>query len=71
MEVLTLVQTKKVKKKVMIILYGRKYWEEILNIDAMVKYKMISRKDLRLFRYADTPEEALGYLRYSLKRLKK
>lgn len=66
MEVLTLVQTRKVKKKLPIVLYGRKYWEEILNINSLVKYRMISRNDLKLFRYADTTEEAFQYLKTEL-----
>ena len=69
MEVLTLVQTGKVKKKLPIVLYGRKYWEEILNVKSLVKYKMISERDLKLFRYADTPQEAFEYLKKELTRL--
>ncbi|MBI1807273.1 MAG: LOG family protein [Ignavibacteria bacterium] len=70
MEVLTLIQTKKVKKYMPIILYGSKYWKEILNFDAMVKHKTISKNDLRLFRFADTPEEAFQYLKKKLIRLR-
>lgn len=69
MEVLTLIQTRKVKKKLPIILYGRKYWEEVLNFDAMVKYKVISKEDMKLFIFADTPEEAFLYLKKNLIKL--
>ncbi len=69
MEVLTLVQTGKVKKKLPIILYGRKYWNEILNVKALLRYKMISEHDFKLFRYADTPEEAFQFLRKELTRM--
>jgi uncharacterized protein (TIGR00730 family) len=65
-EVLTLVQTEKVKKALPIVLYGRKYWKEVLNFDAMVKHKTISQKDLRFIQFADTPEEAFEYLRKRL-----
>ncbi|HTK83351.1 MAG TPA: TIGR00730 family Rossman fold protein [Bacteroidota bacterium] len=70
MEVLTLLQTKKVKKRMPIILYGRKYWEEILNFKALVKYKMVSPNDMRLFRFADTPQEAFQYLKKELIKLR-
>jgi len=69
MEVLTLVQTGKVKKKLPIVLYGRAYWDEILNVKAMVKYGMIAKSDLQLFSYADTPDEAFGFLKKELSRI--
>lgn len=69
MEVLTLMQTKKVRKKLPIVLYGRKYWNEVLNVAAMARYGTISGKDARLIRYADTPEEAFHYLRKELQGL--
>src|SRR6266404_5978584 len=42
-EVLTLLQTRKVKKALPIVLYGRKYWNEILNFESLVKHNTISR----------------------------
>lgn len=62
MEVLTLLQTNKIKKKVTVVLYGKKYWETILNFPAMVQYRVISPEDLNLFVYKDTPQEAFDYL---------
>lgn len=68
MEVLTLIQTQKLSKKLALVIYGREYWEQVLNFDAMVKYKTISREDLRLFKMADSPEEAFQYLKRELLR---
>ncbi|MGH2568980.1 MAG: TIGR00730 family Rossman fold protein, partial [Bacteroidota bacterium] len=68
MEVLTLLQTNKIKKKVTVVLYGKEYWESILNMQAMVERGVISREDLGLFAYKDTPQDAFEYL---LKELKK
>ena len=65
-EILTLAQTHKIEKKIVIVLYGSAYWKEILNFDALVKYGMISPSDLNLFQYADTPEEALSILQVFL-----
>lgn len=61
-EVLTLVQTRKLKKKVTVILYGREYWQRTLNFDNLVRLRLVSPDDLKLFHFADTPEEALGIL---------
>lgn len=66
MEVLTLLQTKKIKKNMTLVLYGRHYWNQIINFQAMVKFGMISKEDLKLFSYADSPEEAFGILKKGL-----
>jgi uncharacterized protein (TIGR00730 family) len=68
MEMLTLLQTSKIKKKVSVVLYGKKYWTEILNFDAMLKRRVISKEDIELFRFADTPEEAFDILISDLKK---
>ncbi len=68
MEVLTLLQTNKIKKKVTIVLYGKEYWETIINMQAMLKFRVISQKDLDLFIYKDTPQEAFEYLVKELKK---
>ncbi len=65
-EVLTLLQTGKVKKKMPIVIYGTDYWREVLKFDAMLKFRTISKQDLKLFRFADTPQEAFEYLRKEL-----
>ena len=68
MEVLTLLQTKKIKKKVTVILYGREYWNRIINFDALVKLRMISPNDMKLFRFVDSPDEAFEHLVHELRR---
>ncbi len=65
-ELLTLVQTQKLDKKVVIILYGSEFWKETVNFDAFVRYGLISPEDLNLFSFADTPEEALNILQEGL-----
>jgi uncharacterized protein (TIGR00730 family) len=57
-EILTLVQTRKMKKRMPIVLFGAKYWDEVLNFDALVKYGTISAEDLGLFHRTDSIEEA-------------
>lgn len=69
MEVLTLTQTRKLAKKMVTILYGRQFWDEIVNFDALVKHELISPEDLNLFQFADTPSQAFEILREGLTRL--
>jgi uncharacterized protein (TIGR00730 family) len=57
-EILTLVQTRKMRKRVPIVLFGRKFWDEVINFDALVRYGTISAGDLELFHRTDSVEEA-------------
>jgi uncharacterized protein (TIGR00730 family) len=63
MEILTLLQTKKIKKKVAVVIYGKEYWQKVLNFNEMLKFGLINRADLSLFKFIDTPSEAFEYLR--------
>jgi uncharacterized protein (TIGR00730 family) len=58
MEVLTLVQTEKIRKQMKIIIYDEKYWRKILNFDALIEYGTIGEDDMKLFNFAATPQEA-------------
>ncbi len=65
-EVLTLVQTQKLRKDVFIVLYGRKFWESIFNFEGLLEARVISPEDLSLFVVCDTPKEAFNLLRRKL-----
>jgi uncharacterized protein (TIGR00730 family) len=67
-EILTLAQTRKLESKITIVLYGSKYWKQIVNFDALVEHGMISPDDLNLFQYADDPDTALNILKDNLTR---
>ncbi len=69
MEILTLVQTRKLAKQMVIVLYGTEFWKEIVNFDALVRYGTISEEDLKLFHFADDPQTALDVLKEGLTRL--
>ena len=56
-EVLTLVQTRKVKP-VPIVLFGTDYWKRLINFDVLVEEGTISKEDLALFTYTDDPQVA-------------
>src|SRR6266496_2338312 len=65
-EILTLVQTDKLSKKIGVILYGREYWDEILDLKPMAEWGAIAEKDVELLRYAETPADAFEQLRSHL-----
>ena len=58
MELLTLIQTKKIQKKLTIVVFGQDYWKEIIDIEAMARWGTISKEDLDLFNFVNSPEEA-------------
>ena len=66
MEILTLVQTQKLMKKMVVILYGTTFWKEIINFDALVRHGMIAEQDLDLFQFADDVETAFRILETGL-----
>jgi uncharacterized protein (TIGR00730 family) len=61
-EILTLMQTRKLERRIPVLLYGTRYWDEVINFDALVRHGMIDREDLALFQYADDPAVALQLL---------
>ena len=65
-EILTLAQTQKLAKKITVVVYGSDYWKKVFNLDALADTGAISPKDLELFHYADTPEDAFEILRSGL-----
>lgn len=62
MEVLTLIQTKKVTKPLPIIVFGQDYWKEIIDLDAMVRWGTISKEDFDLLNFVNSPKEAFNIL---------
>jgi uncharacterized protein (TIGR00730 family) len=62
-EILTLAQTDKLSKKIGVVLYGREYWEKVLDLQPMAEWGAIAEKDLELLHYADTPADAFQHLR--------
>ncbi len=65
-EILTLVQTDKLSKKISVVLYGQEYWKEVLSLDPMSEWGAIAEKDLELLHYADSPIDAFEYVRDQL-----
>ena len=65
-EMLTLMQTRKIENKIVLVLYGDEYWKKVINFDALVEFGTIGAEDLALFSHANTPEQALQLLRDGL-----
>jgi uncharacterized protein (TIGR00730 family) len=67
-EILTLAQTQKLAKKILVVIYGSEYWNRLLNFQVMIDAGTISPEDLELFKIVDSPEEGFEFLRDGLTR---
>jgi uncharacterized protein (TIGR00730 family) len=65
-EIMTLAQTEKLAKKIFVVIYGSKYWNKIINFEAMADAGVISPQDLDLFKIVDSPEEGFEFLKENL-----
>jgi uncharacterized protein (TIGR00730 family) len=65
-EILTLAQTDKLAKKILVVIYGSEYWHRIMNFQAFVDAGTVSPDDLNLFKFVDSPEDAFTFLRDGL-----
>ena len=62
MEVLTLVQTERITKRMVVVLYGKEFWEKVLNLDYLAETGMISPDDMDLFKVCETVDEAYRHI---------
>jgi uncharacterized protein (TIGR00730 family) len=65
-EILTLCQTGKLERPILVLMYGSSYWREIVDFPALARHGMISEEDLQLLHFVETPAEALARLRDAL-----
>jgi uncharacterized protein (TIGR00730 family) len=68
-EVLTLIQTKKPRKAMPVVLFGTQYWDEVINFDAFVKWGTVSADELDVFYKTDSVDEAFEYVTKKLEAL--
>ena len=61
-ETLTLMQTQKIRIKVPIVLYGKEFWDRVVDFDALVDFGTISADDLKLFYRSDSVDDTFQYL---------
>ena len=60
-ETLTLIQTQKMKP-IPILLFGREFWDRVINFEALAEEGTVARKDLGLFHWCETAEEAWAHI---------
>src|SRR3984885_11559774 len=65
-ELLTLAQTRKLAKKITVVIYGSDYWKHVINLELLAEKGAIALADLELFQFADTPEDAFRILKDGL-----
>jgi uncharacterized protein (TIGR00730 family) len=65
-EILTLAQTDKLAKKILVLIYGSEYWNRVINFQAFVDAGTVSPQDTDLFKIVDNPDEAFAFLRDGL-----
>lgn len=68
-EVLTLIQTKRPRKIMPVVLFGSEFWDEVINFEALVKWGMVNPEDLDLFLKTNSVDEAFSYLKSRLEEL--
>ena len=62
-ELMTLIQTGKIKKQLPIVVYDEKFWKSVINFDGFVEAGVVSKSDLNLFQFANTPEKAFEIIK--------
>jgi hypothetical protein len=67
-EFLTLSQTRKLSRRLTVIMYGPDYWRELLDFRPMVEWEAIEEADLRVLTFCDTPGEAFEHLKAHLEK---
>jgi uncharacterized protein (TIGR00730 family) len=67
-EILTLAQTEKLAKKILVVIYGSEYWHRLIDFNVLIEAGAICREDLELFKIVDSPEEGFEFLRDGLVR---
>jgi uncharacterized protein (TIGR00730 family) len=65
-EILTLLQTRKMRHGVTVLLYGSKFWKKVVNFGYLLESGTISHEDLKLIRFVDSPRQAFQILKNEL-----
>jgi predicted Rossmann-fold nucleotide-binding protein len=61
-ELLTLVQTRKLKKKMPIVLFGTEYWRQVVDFEALARHGTIDLRDIDLLFRTDSVDEAYEWV---------
>ena len=67
-DILTMLQTNKISRKIPIVLFGSEYWDGLINWERMIENKTISRSALNLFVTLDSVDDVFDYLVQNMKK---
>jgi uncharacterized protein (TIGR00730 family) len=67
-EMMTLVQTGKLSERNLILIYGREYWDKVMNIKEMIRAGTVTQEEYNLLQFADTVEEAFDHVARGLEK---
>jgi len=67
-ELMTMLQTHKIRKHLPVVLFGSQYWDEVINFDTLVRHHMINAEDLQLAYRTDSVDAAYDYIVEQLSR---
>ncbi len=67
-EILTLVQTEKIRKKLAVVIYDEKYWKSVVNFQALIEHGVINESDLKLFHFCNDIDSAFKVVTEHLKK---
>ena len=62
-EILTLAQTRKLDRSIPVLLYGSRFWKEVVDFEALVRHGTIAAGDLKLFEFVDEPRAAFELIK--------
>jgi len=65
-EMLTLMQTGKLQRRNLILIYGRRYWNRVIDWREMLNWGTINRREYNMLQFADSVEEAFERVRSGL-----
>lgn len=65
-DIITLIQTKKITRNIPIILFGKDFWDGLIDWDRLIENKVISKSDLDLFVIINSVDEAFEYLKQNM-----
>ena len=65
-EILTLAQTRKLSKKLLVVFYGSEYWNQVLHLEPLAEWGAINEDDLKLLCRVDSVDDAFDELKRHL-----
>ena len=65
-EMLTLLQTQKIRKHMPIVLFGSEFWNSVVNFETLVRYGTIDARDVELVKITDSMDEAYTFITQQL-----